>query len=118
MSMGSWRQRGKRVKMGLNGSEMMAEFSKCPNCGSENRMGKKLAEQYGEAQEGVIFGVINERTVIANPNKAGRIIGATVPAAMVLADVCLDCGTIFAVRCEKTEARIMPADQGQKKGPF
>ena len=91
--------------------EIVAEFQRCPACGSTEGFASSVANQ--EREKGLIRdslecaldqmgGLIIDR-VKSNEENSGRL----VPGIRTLVDVCLNCGNIYAVRLEQYYA---PAD--------
>ena len=94
-----------------NGEEqIIAEFDKCPVCGSSKRFAEMVAEEQREKGllgEGLKYGIYQVGGPILDPGKVGQmLVGAMVPAITALLDVCLDCGTVYAVRLERSEVSL------------
>ncbi len=92
-----------------NSKQWVKEFSKCPACGGENRMfeqmGKELKER-GLASEDMNFYYDMKNGALANQDMMTRLpIGGELPAFSVAQDICLDCGCIYTVRLERTNAK-------------
>ena len=98
--------------------ELVAEFNQCPNCGSERRFAKSIADELIE--KGLMGKDLNWGLhLIGGPIYDQRkiptmLVGvSTAPVALASVDVCLDCGTIYAIRLEKGEAVL-----GTTMGPI
>jgi len=92
--------------------EVLAEFDKCPVCGSENRLMKKLlddeilAGRRDKDEQGQACLQMLTASVM-DPLKP-PIIGALIPAGTAVIDVCLQCGTIYAPIVVKSYVRNQP----------
>jgi uncharacterized Zn finger protein len=86
------------------------EFTRCPVCGSEERFMESLAQKvikqgiaskdwrlFYDVRHGVA--IDPERTIIMP-------VGLRVPAYFVATDICMNCGTIYAVIISEGEARL------------
>ena len=77
------------------------QFDQCPNCGSRERFCETLANELkekGYAGEKWKYGFDFRQGVVIDPTREAAIpIGASVPSFQITTDICLDCGTIYAV---------------------
>lgn len=86
------------------------EFTQCPNCGSTRRFCEKLTLEarernlarpewtlYMDKREGPAFDL---NRIILLP------VGIKVPGFLILTDICMDCGTIYAVQLRRLEAQM------------
>jgi len=93
-----------------NKQRIIAEFDKCPNCGGTRRLAGEVDEEQiekGAMEPGLKYGLQQVGGPILDPRKASQIlVGTRVPAVFVLLDVCMDCGTLYAVRLERGEAAL------------
>ena len=83
------------------------QFSQCPNCGSERRFLETLAKEVkdrGYARKHWKFGLDFRRGAVIDPTREAAIpIGAQIPSYQIATDVCMDCGTIYAVDIKSGE---------------
>jgi hypothetical protein len=89
---------------------IIAEFDKCPNCGSTKRYAESVADEQREKGligEGLKFGIYQVGGPIFDPRKVNKmLVGSKVPVILALLDVCLDCGALYAVRLERSEVPL------------
>lgn len=85
-------------------------YDKCPNCGSLARVTDApaaLARAKGRLSPGFTPCIQVLKTVIVDNTLVGKIpLGSTVPAIASYMDICLNCGTYYAIRVEIGEARL------------
>jgi len=85
-------------------------FDKCPNCGSFAKVTDAPAQEArakGRLSPGFIPCIQVLRTVVVDNTLVGKIpIGSAVPAIASYMDICLNCGTYYAIRVEIGEARL------------
>jgi hypothetical protein len=85
------------------------EFTKCPECGSENRMFEQMGQELkdrGVAKEDMKFYFDMKNGALANQEIMAKLpIGGELPAFATATDICTDCGCIYAVRLERTNAK-------------
>ena len=103
------------------------KFEACPVCGSKERFFETLAKQlkelgYAREDWGFYFNSISG-VVLDKAKEASIPMGAEVPGFEVYTDICLDCGTIYAVRLVSGEAKkaVIPPKitlPGQDIPPF
>ena len=78
------------------------QFTQCPNCGSELRFCETLANELKEkgfARKEWVYGFDFRQGVVTDKTKEAAIpIGASVPSFQIISDICLNCGTIYAVK--------------------
>ena len=94
-----------------NGEEqIIAEFDKCPVCGGSRRFAESVAKEQREKGligEGLKYGIYEMGGPILDPSKVSQmLVGTMIPTVAALIDVCLDCGTIYAVRLERGEVPL------------
>lgn len=82
-------------------TKILAEFPKCPDCGSEETVAQKALTDNKLDSEGTIAHL--EVTVV--PLKQPAMAGVMVPAIVVHWDVCLGCGRR---RCTLAEVQQVP----------
>ena len=96
--------------MSDNEQQIIAEFDKCPGCGSTNRLAGSVADEQkakGLLGEDWKLGIYQMGGVIVDPNKVNQmLVGTKVPVVSALVDVCMDCGMIFAVRLVRGEKSL------------
>ena len=90
-------------------NQWVREFTKCPACGGENKMfeqmGKEIIER-GLSKEDMKFYYDMKSNALANQDILNKLpIGSEIPAFAIATDICLDCGCIYAVRLERTNAK-------------
>jgi len=82
-------------------------FKSCPNCGSEQRFLETLATELrsrGLARTNWNFYYDSRNGIVMDKAKEAVLpIGTKVPGFNILTDICLDCGTIYAVYLESGE---------------
>ena len=98
--------------------EFPLEFTKCPNCGSPDRVIQMETEEAiikGDLKEGTRIPVLVTRALIYDPNAFPRIHGYSkeVPVIFGAYDVCAVCGTLYCTRMDKGVAKI----EAQKEKP-
>lgn len=92
--------------------DVLAEFDKCPNCGSDRRLLKELAQEAKE--KGLVSEDFKPQPLVMatpplrNPLKP-PIIGMKYSNAIILFDVCLECGTLYAFRILRGLIEAFPA---------
>lgn len=112
----------------MNGTpEIIATFDKCPNCGSTKRFAGSVAheenERLGKTDDKMVYG-LNQMTgaIMVQARQKGLIHGMKVPLVMAITDICLDCGTLYAVQLQRAEGMAgLPPQQGpqqQRANPF
>lgn len=93
-----------------NKQQIIAEFDKCPNCGSTRRFAESVAAEQrekGMLGEGLKFGIYQMSGPILDLRKKNKMLVETkIPNISSLVDVCLDCGNIYAVRLERGEVTL------------
>ncbi len=86
---------------------IVAEFVKCPVCGSTKRFADSVAAEErakGLMGDDVPAGVWEFAGPIFDPRRVDKmLVGSMVPGIRVVTDVCLDCGTMYAVRLIREE---------------
>ena len=85
-------------------------FDLCPNCGSNLRfceeLGKELKER-GLARPEWNMRFDTRSGVVADQNRAILIpIGSHLPGYGILTDICMNCGTVYAVELRRLEGEI------------
>lgn len=106
--------------------QVIAEFDKCPGmkdgkpCGSTRRFAGEVAEEQREKGlmgKGLKVGIFQMSGPIADPRKVNQmLVGTKVPIISALLDICMECGTLYAVRLERGDAplsAIMAQPRGQ-----
>jgi len=103
-----------------NKQQIIAEFDKCPHCGSTRKFAEEVADEQREKGlmgKGLKVGIFQMAGPVADPSKISQmLVGTKVPIISALLDVCMDCGTLYAVRLERGEASlsaIMAQPRGQ-----
>jgi len=101
--------------------QIIAEFDKCPNCGSTKRLAGSVAEEQKEKGlmgEGLKFGLYQMAGPILDPRKVNQmLVGTMIPTISALVDACLDCGIIYAVRLERGEVPLTAVVAQPPPGP-
>lgn len=96
-------------------------FNKCPCCGSEKQFCKELGEELKErglARPEWNMRLDSRQGAVADPNRAVLIpIGARIPAFYIVTDICMDCGTVYAVEIARLEGQTQAAPQQQRNRP-
>ena len=81
--------------------ETYKQFDQCPSCGSKRRFLESLAKELkdaGYARKEWKFGLDFRQGVVVDQTKEAIIpIGTQVPSYQITTDICLDCGTVYAV---------------------
>lgn len=114
------------MAMNSNNQQIVAEFDRCPACGSTRRLAGSVAEEQiekGQMGTGWKYGLYRMGGPILDPKKVNQLlVGTRIPTVTALLDVCLDCGTVYAVRLERDETSLRavmsqpPPQQGQPPG--
>ncbi len=85
------------------------EFKKCPNCSSELRFAEQLAGELkskGWAMPDFTFCLQIVRTPIIDKRVQAKIpIGSSVPGMHIHTDICMECGTVYAVRIMREDVK-------------
>lgn len=93
-----------------NKQQIIAEYDKCPVCGSTRRFAEEVAQEQREKGlmgEGLKFGIYQMAGPILDPSKVNQmLVGTKIPTVSALVDVCLDCGCLYAVRLERGEVPL------------
>jgi len=93
-----------------NKQRIIAEFDKCPVCGSTRRFAGSVADEQiekGVMGKGLKYVIFQMGGPILDPRKVTQmLVGTKVPTVSALPDVCLDCGAIYAVRLERGEVPL------------
>ena len=99
-------------------------FDKCPCCGSENRFCEQLANELKErglAREEWAFTYDDRRGTVVDPTKEPTMpIGTEVPTFLILSDVCMDCGCIYATKLVRGDRKKpspiqLPPNRAQRR---
>jgi len=91
--------------------QIVAEFDKCPACGSTKRFVEELANEvkakgWMHPELNFVAYIIRGMVKQDSPEIEAKIpIGSIVPGYGIMLDVCLDCGCIYAVKLVRDEAR-------------
>ena len=104
------------------------EFTKCPQCGSEDRFFEQLANEVKErglAREEWTMHLQMETGVAVDKSREASIpIGSELPGFGIRTDVCMDCGCIYAIDLTRMDAKkslppvqIIPPGVSQKGRP-
>ena len=99
------------------GPQVIAEFSACPHCGSKRRFVNSIADE--QRQKGLfgddVVGVFGTSGALLDPKKMSKmVIGTKIPAFDATLDICIDCGTVYAVRLIRSEA-MLQVQMGKSK---
>lgn len=84
------------------------QFGQCPNCGSKDRFCETMANEMkkkGFARKEWLYGYDYREGVVIDKTKEANIpIGASAPRFRIITDICIECGTIYAVDLQSDEA--------------
>lgn len=99
--------------------DFRVEFSSCPACGSDQQflkeLGKELVER-GLARPDFAQRYEMRTGVIADQNKTVLIpIGIKLPGYHIVTDICMNCGTMFAVELRRIEGTTQAAPMNKQK---
>lgn len=85
--------------------KLVAQFDQCPNCSSTKRFAESVCNElrergltspdfryYYQATSGVVLDKSKEKSIP---------IGSELPVIIIYTDICMDCGTIYAVRLQR-----------------
>lgn len=78
-------------------------FEECPNCGSKRKMAQEVIDEQieeGRAGEGTQAWLFTHQSIIADMTRRH----IQMPMVLTFYDVCVDCGTAYCIRAEKTMA--------------
>lgn len=95
------------------------DFTKCPVCGSTERLAETLVKQEQEnskiGKDAKPF-LFQEQTLIMDPRK----VVLSFPVALSFYDVCLNCGTVYCVHAELARGtpQMKQAPPGGNMKPF
>ena len=96
------------------------EFSSCPNCGSTERFCESLGQELKDSHKARAewnFRYDQRAGPVVDPNRQILMpVGAEVPGFLITTDICMQCGTVYAIELRRLQARIDV--KGQKKNPF
>lgn len=80
------------------------QFNQCPNCGSESRFCETLVnelKEQGFARMEWHYGYDFRKGVVLDPTKEAAIpVGASIPNFIIATDICMDCGTVYAINLQ------------------
>ncbi len=86
------------------------KFDKCPNCSSTNRFCEQLTLEAKEKKRvGLDWRLLmdNRSGAVFDENRAILLpVGSKVPAYHIGTDVCMDCGTIYAIELARKEVML------------
>ena len=92
-------------------SNFAKDFKQCPNCGSDQRfmeqLGQELKDRKLAGEETNIYFSQASGTLMDGRKAAFMPIGIMLPGFQVATDICMDCGTIYAVRMVRLESKFM-----------
>jgi len=106
---------------------IIARFDTCPNCGSTRRLAGSVAEEenerLGKTDDPIVYGLYQmSGAIIVQSRQKHLIHGMKAPIVIAVTDVCLDCGTLYAVQLQRGEATagLPPQKQGppRRHNPF
>lgn len=90
-------------------------FDKCPNCGSPDRFCEQLAQEMKDRglarQEWSLFLTKGTGPVIDRNRAILMPVGVKIPAYIYATDVCMDCGTQYAIFLERGETQITAQEE-------
>jgi len=97
-----------------------ATFDQCPNCGSDQRFCEQLGQELkdrGLARPDWTFNydVRNGVVMDGKYTQIHILSGATLPGFTIATDICMDCGTLYAVRLNRLEGEMKPMP---RQGPI
>ncbi len=85
------------------------QFDQCPNCGSTDRfleqLGKEIKERGLAREEWGMFLDVKQGIVIDQAKEAAIPIGSSLPGFDYKTDICMDCGSIYAVSIARIEVK-------------
>ncbi len=104
---------------------MRTDFNKtflvCPNCGNPNRFMEQLGQELkdkGWASEEVRTCLTSNQGTFLDKTRVNLIpIGSTVPGFLIETDICMNCGTVYAVKLVRTEGKFMGIQPERKTLP-
>ena len=99
--------------------EQKLEFPKCPNCGSSRRLAGE-ATAYMRSKGWVLDDYNYYTHIIKGIPTDQRVmnkipLGSSIPAIWAGMDICLDCGTVWAVKVVSTKGQLTI---GNKDKPY
>ena len=92
--------------------EFKATFTRCPNCGSTDRFFEQMAQELkdrGLARPEWNFHYDVRNGVVADQQKMqlNQVpIGSELPGYVIQTDVCMQCGTVYAVELLRLQAKV------------
>ncbi len=100
------------------------KFTKCPNCGCEERFFESVANELkekGQMRKEFGFHLDAKQGAITDPVKfEAQLVGSEVVGYAFATDICPECGTIYAVKLERVVGKktATPIDQRNNKYHF
>lgn len=97
------------------------EFTKCPQCGSEDRFFEQLGDELRErglAREDWEFHLQTESGVVVDKSREAAIpIGSELPGFGFRTDICMDCGSMYAIDLTRMDVKkSLPSVQSVPPG--
>jgi len=84
------------------------DFKSCPACGSTNRFFESMANELKDRgvvrKEWAFYLDIKQGVVMDKVKEQRLIIGSQVPAYTYATDICMDCGCVYAMFIERSNA--------------
>lgn len=103
------------------------QFDKCPNCGCKERfleeLGKELHERGLASEDWQMHYDVRRGIVLDKAKESSIPIGAEIPGFVVVTDICIDCGCIYAKAIVRTDVKksiapappMMPPNRAQRR---
>lgn len=96
-------------------------FGSCPNCGSTRRVAEMVTNE--EIEKGKISStaktsMFNMKSLICDPDRMSKLfVPQKAIVLLAAADICVDCGTLYATSVEKGEG-VLDVERPQPIGPM
>ncbi|KKM02249.1 hypothetical protein LCGC14_1786370 [marine sediment metagenome] len=86
------------------------DFNECPVCKSKDRFFEQLGKELRDrkiARPEWTFCYEAKNGVVSDPTKvASLLVGSKLPAFVIKTDVCMECGTMYAIHLSRGEATV------------
>src|SRR4030042_720953 len=91
--------------------EFKKEFKSCPVCKSKNKfcaeLGKEIKKR-GLTTKGWAFCYESRSGITMDKAAPVPLVGTTLPGFIIIVDICMDCGCVYASKIERLEGMIKP----------
>ena len=109
-------------------SRFPMEFTKCPNCGSEETVTKVAGDEEaekGRLKKDTTVAALQMQNPLMDPKKTPLLIGGKTGILLIQADYCAECGTLYCKNAQLVEGMLgqgpppgHPGGMGYPPPPF